>query len=785
MGHRRTHGRPANETSGTGRGSSGRGRRPVVGSSLALSPGLRPVPLSAVRLSSGTEFAAAEQLNTRYLLSLPVDRLLWSFRKVAGLPTPGTPFGAWEAAEGGYPDPATPTRTLRGHFVGHLLSGLALGFSSSSSDALAGRAAEIVAGLRACQLALGSGFVSAWPAVVLDTLEAGDFAAVWAPLYTLHKILAGLLDVHQLIEMPTAGDEAAGAGAADVGAAGAAEATRAAGGTAADDGAAPGVALLVAEGLVAYLDERVRRVRAEHGDDWWQAILEVEFGGIGEAAHRLAAVCAAAQRTAAAAAALRLGRAFVKHSFHAPLARGRDALGGLHANTHLPLLVHAARAAEVEALIGGSRPSDAPGTALADADSAAAAAAATAIGVGSAEGLPAAMLAASVQGYCTLQLGYAYAGSLGSSVNEHWPRAAASTGRAPAASRLPLTAPRTSPEAVPTLPMQASPSAQAYMHHNPSPDPDLPRDPSPGECERSAAYMYTHCAAACAADALRRRRRDQPDAEAAEAAAHAGGGGRGSAGGGAAPIVEGGTSLVAADSDGFHTQESCTQYNALRLNLELFRRSPDAALADAYERKLLNGVMGIQHPNHPGRMVYMMPLGHGVSKARANWAGFGDPEESFWCCYGTGVESFAKLAEGAFFEADETQPDKARPAWSDDGHGRPGGRPGLWVSQFLPSTLVWRAGGARLTLQRRLSTSCTALTVSVRLEPLGSGTDPCFEAAGCTVWLRLPSWAAAEPILGAPRARIRRASHRASALPRWRRRARRPLRARAPRVGGR
>ena len=347
-----------------------------------------------MRLSSGTEFAAAEQLNTRYLLSLPVDRLLWSFRKVAGLPTPGTPFGAWEAAEGGYPDPATPTRTLRGHFVGHLLSGLALGFSSSSSDALAGRAAEIVAGLRACQLALGSGFVSAWPAVVLDTLEAGDFAAVWAPLYTLHKILAGLLDVHQLIEMPTAGDEAAGAGAADVGAAGAAEATRAAGGTAADDGAAPGVALLVAEGLVAYLDERVRRVRAEHGDDWWQAILEVEFGGIGEAAHRLAAVCAAAQRTAAAAAALRLGRAFVKHSFHAPLARGRDALGGLHAN------------------------------------SAAAAAAATAIGVGSAEGLPAAMLAASVQGYCTLQLGYAYAGSLGSSVNEHWPRAAASTGRA-------------------------------------------------------------------------------------------------------------------------------------------------------------------------------------------------------------------------------------------------------------------------------------------------------------------------------------------------------------------
>ena len=39
-------------------------------------------------------------------------------------------------------------------------------------------------------------------------------------------------------------------------------------------------------------------------------------------------------------------------------------------------------------------------------------------------------LRASVQAYCTLQLGYAYAGTAGSSVNEHWPRRAASTGAA-------------------------------------------------------------------------------------------------------------------------------------------------------------------------------------------------------------------------------------------------------------------------------------------------------------------------------------------------------------------
>jgi len=39
---------------------------------------------------------------------LDVDRLLWSFRKTAGLPTPGTPYGGWE----------DPKIELRGHFVG-------------------------------------------------------------------------------------------------------------------------------------------------------------------------------------------------------------------------------------------------------------------------------------------------------------------------------------------------------------------------------------------------------------------------------------------------------------------------------------------------------------------------------------------------------------------------------------------------------------------------------------------------------------------------------------------
>ncbi|KHN33334.1 uncharacterized protein LOC114387609 [Glycine soja] len=68
---------------------------------------LKPVSLHDVRLSQGSIHAQAQQTNLEYLLMLDVDRLLWSFRKTAGLPTPGTPYGGWE----------DPKMELRGHFV--------------------------------------------------------------------------------------------------------------------------------------------------------------------------------------------------------------------------------------------------------------------------------------------------------------------------------------------------------------------------------------------------------------------------------------------------------------------------------------------------------------------------------------------------------------------------------------------------------------------------------------------------------------------------------------------
>jgi hypothetical protein len=69
---------------------------------------LKEVSLHNVRLTPGSPQAVAQETNLQYLLMLDVDRMVWNFRKTAGLEAPGTPYGGWES----------PTSELRGHFVG-------------------------------------------------------------------------------------------------------------------------------------------------------------------------------------------------------------------------------------------------------------------------------------------------------------------------------------------------------------------------------------------------------------------------------------------------------------------------------------------------------------------------------------------------------------------------------------------------------------------------------------------------------------------------------------------
>lgn len=73
---------------------------------------LNEISLHNVRLDADSIYGKAQQTNLEYLLMLDVDSLVWSFRKTAGLDTPGSPYGGWEG----------PTVELRGHFVGLYLT---------------------------------------------------------------------------------------------------------------------------------------------------------------------------------------------------------------------------------------------------------------------------------------------------------------------------------------------------------------------------------------------------------------------------------------------------------------------------------------------------------------------------------------------------------------------------------------------------------------------------------------------------------------------------------------
>ena len=130
------------------------------------------------------------ELDEKYLLSLDPNRLLHNFRVNAGVASSAQPLTAWEA----------PDSELRGHFTGEYLSACAFMYASTGDAQIKSNAEMVVAGLAECQAKLGDGYLSAFPVSFFDRLEKRQ--PVWA-YYTIHKILAGLLDVDHYIETET------------------------------------------------------------------------------------------------------------------------------------------------------------------------------------------------------------------------------------------------------------------------------------------------------------------------------------------------------------------------------------------------------------------------------------------------------------------------------------------------------------------------------------------------------------------------------------------------------
>ncbi|HMF98023.1 MAG TPA: glycoside hydrolase family 127 protein, partial [Vicinamibacterales bacterium] len=254
-----------------------------------VTPKVTAFALQNVRLLDGP-FKRAMELDQQYLLAIDVDRLLHNFRVNAGLPSSAAPLGGWEA----------PDVELRGHTAGHYLSALSLIYASTGDARFKTRADALVREFATIQDALARrfhpGYLSAFPEDFFDRVDARQ--KVWAPYYTIHKIMAGLVDAHELTGNAQA--------------------------------------LTVVTKMADWVRFRVDRLTEAQQ----QAALGTEFGGMNEVLANIYAITGNAEY-------LRVAHAFDHKAIFDPLARRDDPLNGLHANTQFPKIIGAAREYEL------------------------------------------------------------------------------------------------------------------------------------------------------------------------------------------------------------------------------------------------------------------------------------------------------------------------------------------------------------------------------------------------------------------------------------------------------
>jgi hypothetical protein len=92
--------------------------------------------LSDVKLLD-SRFKENMERDGKWLLSISNKRLLHSWRVNAGLQTNAKPYGGWEGLD----------VELRGHTLGHVLSGLALMYASTGDNAYKNKADSLVRAL--------------------------------------------------------------------------------------------------------------------------------------------------------------------------------------------------------------------------------------------------------------------------------------------------------------------------------------------------------------------------------------------------------------------------------------------------------------------------------------------------------------------------------------------------------------------------------------------------------------------------------------------------------------
>ena len=327
----------------------------------AAIPKAEPLPLNMVSIDGENRLTHNRDLDIDQLISLPVKQQLYNYRDTYGLSTEGYPESdGWDS----------PTTKLKGHGSGHYMSALAFAFASCQDPdkkaILKQHIIEMVDGLRECQertfvwneqlgryweardfapeeelkqmqgtwadfdrykqgyQKYGYGYLNAIPAqhcVLIEMYRAyNNDSWVWAPYYSVHKQLAGLIDIATYI----------------------------------DDKATAAKALLIAKDMGLWVWNRLhyrtyvksdgtqteRRARPGNRYEMWNMYIAGEVGGMAESLARLSEMTGNAEEKAHL---LEAANYFDSPAFFDPLAKNIDAIRTRHANQHIPMVTGALR----------------------------------------------------------------------------------------------------------------------------------------------------------------------------------------------------------------------------------------------------------------------------------------------------------------------------------------------------------------------------------------------------------------------------------------------------------
>ena len=328
-------------------------------------PKVEPLPLGKVHITGDNRLTSNRELDVKNLLSLDITQQLYNYRDTYGLPTDG-----YRRADGW----DSPETKLKGHGSGHYMSALAFAYAGTDDPVvkkqLMERITRMVTELRECQERTfvysdslgrqfeardyapeeqlrnmkgnwrafdeykkdyqhyGAGYLNAIPAAHPCLIECyrayNNEEWVWAPYYTIHKQLAGLIDIANNV----------------------------------DDKDVAAKALQIATDMGLWVWNRMhyrtyvqmdgtkqeRQARPGNRYEMWNMYIAGEVGGMCEALSRLAEMNDNADDKAKL---IEAANCFDTPALFNPLSVNVDDIRTRHANQHIPMIVGAIRSYRV------------------------------------------------------------------------------------------------------------------------------------------------------------------------------------------------------------------------------------------------------------------------------------------------------------------------------------------------------------------------------------------------------------------------------------------------------